>query len=63
LKIKDTELKPILMGRHLIELGVQPGEQMGVILRNAFEAQIAGDFDDLDDAINWYRKQEETDVD
>ena len=33
---------PILMGRHLIELGVAPGPRMGEILRAVYELQLDG---------------------
>jgi len=47
--------KPILMGRHLIDLGVEPGPRMGRLLDAAFEAQLDGAFDDLDGARAWIR--------
>lgn len=43
--------KPILLGRHLLELGVKPGKHMGELLREMFEAQLDGVFDDLESAI------------
>lgn len=43
----------ILMGRHLIEMGVPPGKAMGNLLAAAFEAQLEGAFDNLDDAKRW----------
>jgi tRNA nucleotidyltransferase (CCA-adding enzyme) len=33
---------PILLGRHLIELGVEPGPEMGKILRAVYELQLDG---------------------
>ncbi len=33
---------PILMGRHLLEVGVEPGPAMGEILRQVYEAQLDG---------------------
>lgn len=42
---------PILMGRHLIELGVAPGPRMGEILRAVYELQLDGVVTTLDDAI------------
>ncbi len=33
---------PILLGRHLIELGVEPGPEMGRILRAVYELQLDG---------------------
>ncbi len=42
---------PLLLGRHLIELGVQPGPRMGEILKVVYEAQLDGVVVTLDDAI------------
>lgn len=42
---------PILLGRHLIELGVRPGPRMGEILKAVFELQLDGTVGSLDDAI------------
>ena len=42
---------PILMGRHLIELGVAPGPRMGEILRAVYELQLDGAISSLEDAI------------
>jgi tRNA nucleotidyltransferase (CCA-adding enzyme) len=41
---------PILLGRHLIALGVQPGPEMGKILKAVYELQLDGVVKDLDDA-------------
>lgn len=41
---------PILRGRHLIELGVEPGPEMGKILRAVYELQLDGVVTDLDQA-------------
>jgi tRNA nucleotidyltransferase (CCA-adding enzyme) len=41
---------PILLGRHLIELGVEPGPRMGQILRAVYELQLDGAVTDLDQA-------------
>ena len=42
---------PILMGRHLIPLGVAPGPVMGQILKQVYELQLDGVVADLDGAI------------
>ncbi len=42
---------PILLGRHLIELGVKPGPRMGEILKAVFEQQLDGLVRSLDDAV------------
>jgi tRNA nucleotidyltransferase (CCA-adding enzyme) len=43
---------PILLGRHLIELGVPPGPRMGEILRAVYELQLDGAVTTLDEARN-----------
>ena len=42
---------PILLGRHLIEMGVAPGPRMGEILRAVYELQLDGAVGSLDGAI------------
>lgn len=41
---------PILLGRHLIELGVTPGPRMGEILKAVYELQLDGRVGSIDDA-------------
>jgi tRNA nucleotidyltransferase (CCA-adding enzyme) len=43
---------PMLLGRHLIELGVTPGPRMGEILRAVYELQLDGAVASLDDALH-----------
>lgn len=54
-KVADDRPKPILMGRHLIEMGMPPGVRFGEILRQAFEAQINDEFSDINGAIEWLK--------
>ncbi len=42
---------PILLGRHLLELGLQPGPRVGEILRAVYEQQLDGTVTTLDEAI------------
>ncbi|MBY0493573.1 MAG: HD domain-containing protein [Cyanobacteria bacterium] len=42
---------PILLGRHLIELGVQPGPRMGEILKAVYELQLDSVVTTLEEAI------------
>jgi tRNA nucleotidyltransferase (CCA-adding enzyme) len=46
---------PILRGRHLIELGVQPGPEMGRILKAVYELQLDSAVTDLDGALRQAR--------
>ncbi len=52
-----NEVKPILMGRHLIELGVTPGVGMGKILKAAFEAQLDGIFENIETGREWFSRE------
>lgn len=46
LAVQDQKPKAILLGRHLIELGLKPGPSFSQILDQAYEAQIDGIFSD-----------------
>ena len=41
---------PILLGRHLIEMGVEPGPRMGEILRAVYQLQLDGTVTSLEEA-------------
>jgi tRNA nucleotidyltransferase (CCA-adding enzyme) len=43
--------KPLLLGRHLMDLGVKPGPEMGVLLKQIYELQLDGRITTTDDAI------------
>ncbi len=43
---------PILLGRHLLALGVAPGPNMGALLKQVYERQLDGAVATLDDALN-----------
>jgi tRNA nucleotidyltransferase (CCA-adding enzyme) len=42
---------PILLGRHLLDLGLKPGPRVGEILKAVYEQQLDGRVTDLDSAI------------
>lgn len=42
---------PLLMGRHLLALGLSPGPRMGEILKQIYELQLDGVVTDLDAAV------------
>lgn len=56
LRIADAAPKPILLGRHLLALGMQPGPAMKPILETAFEAQLDGAFTDETGGIAWAKQ-------
>ncbi|HJU92465.1 MAG TPA: HD domain-containing protein [Pyrinomonadaceae bacterium] len=51
LEVEQRPPDPILLGRHLIELGVEPGPTMGEITRAVYEMQLDGRVRTLEDAI------------
>jgi tRNA nucleotidyltransferase (CCA-adding enzyme) len=42
---------PLLMGRHLLEMGLKPGPGIGKITRAVYEMQLDGDVSTLDEAL------------
>lgn len=56
LEVEQRPPDPILLGRHLLELGVAPGPEMGEITRAVYEMQLDGRVRSLDDAIAEARK-------
>jgi tRNA nucleotidyltransferase (CCA-adding enzyme) len=53
LALADAAPKPILLGRHLIQLGLKPGPAFTPLLEAAFEAQLDGTFGDETGALAW----------
>jgi tRNA nucleotidyltransferase (CCA-adding enzyme) len=56
LEVEQRPPDPLLLGRHLIELGVEPGPAMGEIARAVYEMQLDGRVRNLDEAIAEARK-------
>ncbi len=53
LDVRDEKPKPFLKGRHLLQLGMRPGPQMGKVLEEAFALQLDGAIVDLEEAKAW----------
>jgi tRNA nucleotidyltransferase (CCA-adding enzyme) len=51
LQVEQRPPDPLLLGRHLLELGVEPGPRMGEITRAVYELQLDGRVRSLDEAI------------
>jgi tRNA nucleotidyltransferase (CCA-adding enzyme) len=49
--------KPLLLGRHLISLGMRPGPEMGALLKEVYEKQLDGEISSEDGAIEHARAQ------
>ncbi len=57
LQVRESRPSPLLQGRDLIPLGVQPGPSMGTILAEAYENQLDGGFTDHAGALEWVRSR------
>jgi len=42
---------PLLMGRHLLELGLPPGPRVGEILQQVYEKQLDGQITTVEEGI------------
>ncbi len=51
LGVEHAAPEPIVKGRHLLALGVEPGPRVGEILRRVYEKQLDGTIAKLDDGI------------
>ncbi|MFA5927269.1 MAG: HDIG domain-containing metalloprotein [Patescibacteria group bacterium] len=60
LSLEDTKPKPLVMGRHLIELGLEPGPGFGQVLDELFEAQLEGKFSTVEEGIEYYKNEGES---
>lgn len=56
LQVEQRPPDPLLLGRHLLELGIEPGARMGEITRAVYELQLDGRVRNLDEAIEEARK-------
>lgn len=53
LQLQSTAPTPILQGRHLLARGWTGGPRLGALLKEAYSAQLDGEFSDLDGALRW----------
>lgn len=51
LNISRETIKPLLMGRDMIELGVSPGPKMGKILKKLYQLQLDNEFETKEDGL------------
>lgn len=57
LDIEAKAPRPLMLGRHLVELGAQPGRRFGEILDQAYEAQLDGAFTDEAGGLAFLRQK------
>jgi tRNA nucleotidyltransferase (CCA-adding enzyme) len=51
LGVEHAPPKPIVLGRHLLALGLAPGPRVGAVLRQIYEKQLDGSITNLEDGI------------
>jgi len=56
LGVEERPPRPILLGRHLLSLGLAPGPRIGRIVRAVYEMQLDGRVDDLEAALREARR-------
>jgi tRNA nucleotidyltransferase (CCA-adding enzyme) len=56
LDVQDSVPKPLVLGRHLIQLGLTPGPIFGRILDECYEAQLDGAFNNSEDGVAYATK-------
>jgi len=56
LGVEESAPKSLLMGRHVLDLGLHPGPRVGAIIQAVYEMQLDGEVVTLDDAIEAARK-------
>ncbi len=60
LKIYQQErtsfIKPLINGKDLLALGLEPGPQMGIIIRAIHQRQINGECNNREEALAWVKK-------
>jgi tRNA nucleotidyltransferase (CCA-adding enzyme) len=56
LGVQHAPPKPLVLGRHLLALGMKPGPQMGALLRAIYERQLDGAITTTEDGIAFARE-------
>lgn len=51
LGVEHAPPAPIVLGRHLLELGLTPGPEVGAVLKKLYERQLDGEITTLDEGI------------
>jgi tRNA nucleotidyltransferase (CCA-adding enzyme) len=56
LGVEHEPPKPLLLGRHLLALGMSPGPGLGVVLRQIYERQLDGEISTVEEGIEAARR-------
>ena len=58
LGVEHSPPDPIVKGRHLLALGIEPGPRMGEILRAIYEQQLDGGVTSVEEGLRWYQARQ-----
>lgn len=56
LHVASRQPPPIVMGRHLLKLGLHPGPRMGKVLAACYEAQLDGRFSTVEEGMEYAKE-------
>jgi len=56
LNVSKETIKPLIMGRDLIKIGVSPGPRMGNILKKLYQAQLDNEFETKEQGLKLAKK-------
>ena len=56
LGVEHQPPSPLLLGRHLLELGLSPGPRVGEVLKQVYEKQLDGAITTVDEGIQEARR-------
>jgi tRNA nucleotidyltransferase (CCA-adding enzyme) len=51
LGVEHQAPKPLVLGRHLLQLGMRPGPAVGAVLKDVYERQLDGSVATFEDAL------------
>jgi tRNA nucleotidyltransferase (CCA-adding enzyme) len=56
LGVEHRPPSPLLLGRHLLELGLEPGPRVGEVLKQVYEKQLDGEITSLEEGVQEARR-------
>ena len=62
LGVEHAAPPPLVMGRHLIELGVRPGPRMGELLKRLYDKQLDGEIRTVDEGLSAVKQMLESET-
>ena len=62
LNLLEKAPKPFLTGKMLLELGVTPGKEMGILIQESFDLQLDGLISSSEEAISFAKKRISTSI-